>query len=73
MGKILYWPFLFISYLYFNHSNLDSDGQAEKEGLGNVITVKGYVDSMPFEDKKFNVATSSVIPVKLINFIENFF
>ena len=35
---------------------------AEKEGLGNVITVKGYVDSMPFEDKKFNVVTSRRAP-----------
>ncbi|WP_298276700.1 methyltransferase domain-containing protein [Ferroplasma sp.] len=35
---------------------------AEKEGLKNIITVKGYADSMPFEDKKFNVVTSRRAP-----------
>ena len=30
---------------------------AKENDLHNVITVKGYVDSMPFEDKKFDVVT----------------
>ncbi len=35
---------------------------AEENGLKNVITVKGYVDLMPFEDKKFDVVTSRRAP-----------
>ena len=35
---------------------------AEEKGLKNVITVKGYVDSMPFEDGKFDVVTSRRAP-----------
>jgi ubiquinone/menaquinone biosynthesis C-methylase UbiE len=30
---------------------------SERNGLNNIIPVKGYVDSMPFGDEKFNVVT----------------
>ncbi|WMT51463.1 MAG: class I SAM-dependent methyltransferase [Ferroplasma sp.] len=35
---------------------------ARKEGLKNIITVKGYVDSMPFENEKFDVVASRRAP-----------
>jgi ubiquinone/menaquinone biosynthesis C-methylase UbiE len=35
---------------------------ADSKGIKNLITVKGYVESMPFEDKKFDVVTSRRAP-----------
>ena len=36
---------------------LETEKLAEENGLHNVFPVKGYVDSMPFENEKFDIVT----------------